>query len=829
MTTAIKTRLTESYQELADQVAEYLEGRGYASNGTSVTVRAGRDGEYEANLTIFTTDADGDEVELNLRRTFDMQTGRVRHDSFEIPRDHQNLGLSSVFTQHAVDLYDELGVTDISLKANLEVGGYVWARYGFVPDPSVIREWYTTWGLAEASLDDMDITLHFLENLQSYKQRLLGSSWEGELDLSDPVQRDMFEEYLFRQASKSRAYKQIHPGRVEETRRARKNLARSPSLAMTDEMRIAITRHQIELLRYADGVRTRMVDLIDRSEADIAQQLARRLPAIAGRDLAGETTQRRLQELLDGLQETRRGATDEAFAQIRRELQALAEGEAEWTADQLELVAPVVLDTIMPDPGLLRSLVENEPFQGRLLSEWAEDVALGDIQRITDQLRIGMLSGENVEQLSRRIMGSVALRGGDGVLEITRRNATSIARTAVMHFAAAARAEVYDSNRDIIDKERYLATLDSRTTLLCRSLDGNDYDVGDGPHPPQHFQCRSIRIPIFNGQAIGNRPMKATTDQQILREYAASEGLDRVPRSRDDLPRGHKTRYDRFARQRIADATSVVDANVTYEDFLRRQPVWFQEDVLGRDRARLFREGGLTLDKFVDASGRQYTLDELRATQAETFRRVFGGDGGRRSARQGSPRVARQERTRTMIDEARASGHEQSLIIDADTGRTLSSRTDDLKDRVEFRLDQVRGRSVELHHTHPTTTSFSVEDLMVAQSAVSNYGATAVSMWAHSADGDHYKVRVLKSLTEADRQRWYLASYRAIQELTRALPDLDPQEARLLAPHFAMLAMKRLGTARYSYSLGARQQRIMKRLGTARAREVVDAAMQEMR
>jgi len=37
-------------------------------------------------------------------------------------------------------------------------------------------------------------------------------------------------------------------------------------------------------------------------------------------------------------------------------------------------------------------------------------------------------------------------------------------------------------------------------------------------------------------------------------------------------------------------------------------------------RGKLFRKGGLTLDKFVDHSGKLFTLDELRAAHGAAFK-----------------------------------------------------------------------------------------------------------------------------------------------------------------------------------------------------------------
>lgn len=53
-----------------------------------------------------------------------------------------------------------------------------------------------------------------------------------------------------------------------------------------------------------------------------------------------------------------------------------------------------------------------------------------------------------------------------------------------------------------------------------------------------------------------------------------------------------------------------VPAETTYDQWLRRQSAAFQDDILGPTRGRLFREG-MTLDRFVDHTGRRVTLDEL--------------------------------------------------------------------------------------------------------------------------------------------------------------------------------------------------------------------------
>lgn len=49
---------------------------------------------------------------------------------------------------------------------------------------------------------------------------------------------------------------------------------------------------------------------------------------------------------------------------------------------------------------------------------------------------------------------------------------------------------------------RYVAVLDSRTSAICSALSGNEYGPNDPniPKPPRHPNCRSILVPIIEGE-----------------------------------------------------------------------------------------------------------------------------------------------------------------------------------------------------------------------------------------------------------------------------------------------------------------------------------------
>jgi hypothetical protein len=156
----------------------------------------------------------------------------------------------------------------------------------------------------------------------------------------------------------------------------------------------------------------------------------------------------------------------------------------------------------------------------------------------------------------------------------SRRQAEAVVRTATNHIAATARAAVTERNMDIFEAERFVATLDSRTTIFCAAHDGKIYKIGEGPQTPAHMGCRSLRVGI------------------VKQEF-------RVPG---------------FGYQR-ASMDGPVDGRTTYQSWLRRQDAEFQDEVLGVERAELFRSGRVQLDRFVDDRGVTLTLKELRALE----------------------------------------------------------------------------------------------------------------------------------------------------------------------------------------------------------------------
>jgi SPP1 gp7 family putative phage head morphogenesis protein len=189
-----------------------------------------------------------------------------------------------------------------------------------------------------------------------------------------------------------------------------------------------------------------------------------------------------------------------------------------------------------------------------------------------------MVEGQTTDQIVRRIRGTRARQYQDGILDISRRETQAVVRTAVAQVSDRAANSVWQENKDIIKGLKWVSTLDGRTSAICRERDGKIYTVDTVPPVPAHFNCRSRTIPY-----LGEFKTKGTR---------ASSG-------------------------------GAVPEDVSYGDWLRRQPKEVQEEVLGVKKAKLFREGGLPIDRFQDSTGREYTLDELKKRDSKTWNKVF--------------------------------------------------------------------------------------------------------------------------------------------------------------------------------------------------------------
>lgn len=158
---------------------------------------------------------------------------------------------------------------------------------------------------------------------------------------------------------------------------------------------------------------------------------------------------------------------------------------------------------------------------GQTLKELLEQLEESDVRRHIVNLRIGVLAGEDVTKLLRRLTGRNALSNAR-LLD----NVQAITATASSVLSDAVRYEMVRANRSVFDFEIWVSILDRRTTDACRKLHKKRFPVGEGPYPGYHIHCRSERVPQYSGGGSAKAEDYATwiaAQPLDVREYAGNE------------------------------------------------------------------------------------------------------------------------------------------------------------------------------------------------------------------------------------------------------------------------------------------------------------------
>ena len=323
----------------------------------------------------------------------------------------------------------------------------------------------------------------------------------------------------------------------------------------------ASTRHQIFLQRYGDGKSKEAVKMLNRLRREINARLAQEPTNFQAQ---------RLQDVLKDITILSQLRFQDIKALVEMEMLDLAQSEAKFSASMMTKTATV--DFVLPAQVTLIAAIETTPMAvisgvAPTISESLTNLGTKKLAQIALAITDGVTLGDTTQTISQKVNTLIST--------LMKRQVTSLVSTIINHVSSVARTETYKQNQKYIDKYEWVATLDGRTTFICMSRDGQIYQIGQGPMPPAHFSCRSTTIP------------------KVKKEF--------------DLGLKVKTTRPSIG----SDGPEQVDSNTTYGGWLRRQNREFIDEALGIERSRLFRSGKLTLDKFVDPTGRVYTLNQL--------------------------------------------------------------------------------------------------------------------------------------------------------------------------------------------------------------------------
>lgn len=358
-------------------------------------------------------------------------------------------------------------------------------------------------------------------------------------------------------------------------------------------------RHQVYLERLKSGEAEKFAAFLTRMDRGLRESLA-------GPNLT-DFRRSRIEKQLSGVDKLLKGEFEDYRSLLARDLEEIANYEAEFEGKSIDAVAAdKTFESVLPSEGQIRAAVFSRPLSirgadgGKLLDDFVKDWTIIERRKIVGAIRQGAFEGQTNSQIIQAIRGTRKNQFRDGILQTTTRNAEAIVRTSVQHVSGVARAETWTANADIIKGYRIVATLDSRTSTVCRSLDGEVFKLDKGPKPPFHIRCRT------------------TTIAELVDEFS-------------DLSEG-RTR---------ATQDGPVSAKKSYYDWLKDQPAEFQDDILGPVRGKLFRDGGLSAERFAKLNlGRNFrplTLDEMKKREPQAFLKAFGGESPKPKAKRPAP------------------------------------------------------------------------------------------------------------------------------------------------------------------------------------------------
>jgi SPP1 gp7 family putative phage head morphogenesis protein len=384
----------------------------------------------------------------------------------------------------------------------------------------------------------------------------------------------------------------------------------------------SLYRNAIDLNRYSNSVAKQIVV----SYNDIIIDAVNQLRTID--ELAAPVKAARLRAILAQLKESLGTWSDASVTTMAGELQGLALLQSEFVEDQLRRALPAgarsAVNTVEISPQFAQSVVTTDPTQinvvtlsddlfaavqgapqtfsltaadgatitlpnGQVVQKAFRGIATDQAERFSQVVRSGLLTGEPTPAIAKRLIGNlqlgetgsvkqIAQKGGE-LTQATDNQVMTLVRTSVNQVANAASQQVYEANQDITQKYRYVATLDARTSSICRALDGREFEYGKGPTPPQHFNCRSTTVPVIDYERLGFDPP----------------------------PPGRRASMD-----------GPVPADLSYGQWLAKQDATTKAEVLGKEKVPYFnmlveKYGGKdAIAKLVRDDGSELTLKQLR-------------------------------------------------------------------------------------------------------------------------------------------------------------------------------------------------------------------------
>lgn len=344
----------------------------------------------------------------------------------------------------------------------------------------------------------------------------------------------------------------------------------------------AAIERQTALIRYAEG----QAKTINPALLAIIDYLTTRIPKEGEQITTKKDLDQLIKDVKARLDKEFTGWQDGEFLLMFKDV---IETELEFDASATEAIVEDYKPVVPPvakveSAAFLNPLVINKNAEAIMFKKYISDWKPKEIDKVIGIIRGGFANGMTTQQIVRDICGTKSSKYRDGALNKTRADIQGMVHTTVSHLASTARSEFAYKNDDLIIGMRDIATIDISTTSQCKARDQNVYLFSkygkNHPKPAYHRRCRTTQVFEFS------------SEYSFLKEGRKRPAV-----------------FEGKAEQ--------VGGTRQYYDILKDQPKAVQEDALGKTKAAIFRNAGLTTEEFKKATVDQFynplTIDEMKA------------------------------------------------------------------------------------------------------------------------------------------------------------------------------------------------------------------------
>lgn len=344
----------------------------------------------------------------------------------------------------------------------------------------------------------------------------------------------------------------------------------------------------VDTQQFAEGLVLALIAILNRYDSQLSAALLEAVEDVPAEQFTLERFDRALSQV--------RAVNQEAYEAVRleleRQLTEFAQFESDWQYELLVGIIPPPVQNLYPIAQIngtnAYAAATSTPVQGRLMSEWLAAAVLDRLNRIRNAVRQRVVEGESPSAIVSAIRGTKAAKYSDGIMQKSRQDLSALIGTFVTHIGTVARDLFADANGGLIKAEMWISVIDSRTSGWCiersRKLYTPETHKPIGHKSPWlsgpgsiHFKCRSTSTLIIKSWQELNIPGNMLTDAQ----KRAMDG-------------------------KAADEQS-------YSEWLAKQSPARQDQILGKERGKLYRNGDLSLARMFSVNGQWLTLEQLRA------------------------------------------------------------------------------------------------------------------------------------------------------------------------------------------------------------------------